>query len=73
MTEGRQKRLQLSNKIFINTASNLHNFNIAKHEKHCRRIYYEQNSCKAAEIAASRSLNMLSFSSCVMQRRKCPI
>ena len=44
LTEGRQKRLQLSNKIFINTASNLHNFNITKREKHCRRIYYEQNS-----------------------------
>ena len=44
MTEGRQKRLQLSNKILINTASNLHNFNITKNEKHCRRIYYEQNS-----------------------------
>ena len=35
MTEGRRKRLQLSNKIFIN---------ITKTEKHCWRIYYEQNS-----------------------------
>ena len=33
MTEGRQKHLQLSNKIFIN---------ITKTEKHCQRIYYEQ-------------------------------
>ena len=35
MTEERRKRLQLSNKIFIN---------ITKTEKHCQRIYQEQNS-----------------------------
>ena len=35
MTEGRRKRLQLSNKIFIN---------ITKTEQHCQRIYYEQKS-----------------------------
>ena len=35
MTEGRRKRLQLSNKIFIN---------ITKTEKHCQRIYYEQKT-----------------------------
>ena len=35
MTEERRKRLQLSNKIFIN---------ITKTEKHCKRIYYEQKS-----------------------------
>ena len=31
LTEGRRKRLQLSNKIFINTANNSH----SKTEKHC--------------------------------------
>ena len=36
MTEGRRKRLQLSNKIFL--------LNITKTEKHCYRIYYEQKS-----------------------------
>ena len=35
MTEGRPKRLQLSNKIFIS---------ITKTEEHCQRIYYEQKS-----------------------------
>ena len=35
MTEGQRKRLQLSNKIFIN---------ITKTEQHCWRIYYEQKS-----------------------------
>ena len=35
MTEEGWKRLQLSNKIFIN---------ITKTEKHCKRIYYEKKS-----------------------------
>ena len=47
MTEGRRKRLQLSNKIFINIT---------------------KVSCKAAEIAATRSLNAQLFF--VMQHTK---
>ena len=61
MTEGRRKHLQLSNKIFIN---------ITKTEKHCWRIYYEQNSRAKRRKSLLQGHWMLRFSSCVMQHTK---
>ena len=57
MTEGRRKRLQLSNKIFINITKTLLAY-----------LLRTKNSCKAAEIAATRSLNAQLFF--VMQHTK---
>ena len=70
MTEGRKKPLQLSNKIFINTANNSHSLLIIKTEKHCRRIYYEQNSRAKRRKPRLQGHWMFSFSSCVMQHSK---
>ena len=50
MTEGRRKRLQLSNKIFINITKTLLAY-----------LLRTKNSCKAAEIVATRSLNAQLF------------
>ena len=57
MTEGRRKRLQLSNKIFINIRKTLLAY-----------LLRTKNSCKGAEIAATRSLNAQRFF--IMQHTK---
>ena len=66
ITEGRQKRLQLSNKIFTNTANNSH----SKTEKHCYRIYYERKSRAKRRKSLVQGHWMLSLSSCVTQHTK---
>ena len=70
MTEGRQKRLQFSNKIFINTANNSHS-NIIKTEKHWRRIYYHKTLAQSStNHSVLQGHWILSFSLCFMQHTK---
>ena len=42
-------------------------FNIIKTDKHCRRIYYEQNSRAKRQKSPLESHWLLSFSACVME------
>ena len=64
MTEGWQRRLQLSKKIIINTANNSYSIFNKNWETFLAYLLQTKFSCKAAEIAAARSLNAQLFFVC---------
>ena len=64
MTEGRQKRLQLSNKIFTNTANNSHSLYNKNWETLLAYLLRTKLLCNATEITATRSLNAQLFFVC---------